>query len=147
MFTLETAIQFALDAHAGQTDKVGEPYILHPLRVLFAFPPYQVHQRMVAVMHDVLEDTKATAEDMINLGAPAEVVAACVLMNHGEGIPYPDYIKGLLSNDLARSVKKADIKDNMSMERMIRLDKGTTERLTKKYTQALALINQYETSV
>ena len=147
MFTLETAIQFALEAHKGQLDKVGEPYILHPLRVLFAFPPYQLHQRMVAVMHDVLEDTEATADDLRKLGAPEEVVIACELLCHEEGTQYTEYIKELLSNDLARSVKKADIKDNMSMERMIRLDKETTERLIKKYSQALALINKYEHSV
>lgn len=145
-FTLEDAILLATHAHKGQIDKVGEPYILHPLRVMFTFPPYRPQQRMVAVMHDVLEDTAVTAEDLLRTGCDPNIVQSVVALTYtdgmrAEGFSYHDFItQSVLPNEIARDVKIADIRDNSSMERLLRLDRDTQDRLLKKYNRALDIL-------
>lgn len=143
-FGLEDAIILATNAHRGQADKVGEPYILHPLRVMFQFPPYQPKERMVAVMHDVIEDTVVTAQDLLEEDCDPEVVAAIVAMSKTDKHDtYMNFITDkVCKNELARTVKLADIADNLSMERLLRLDAATQERLLRKYNQALEVLRQ-----
>lgn len=141
-FGLEEAIILATNAHRGQLDKVGEPYILHPLRVMFKFPPYQPKERMIAVMHDVIEDTDITAQDLLEEDCDPEVVAAIVAMSKTDKhTNYMDFITNkVLKNELARAVKLEDIADNLSMERLLRLDAATQERLIRKYNKALEVL-------
>jgi len=147
-FTLEDAIILATEAHKGQIDKAGEPYILHPLRVMFSFAPYEREERMVAVLHDVIEDTDLTAESLFNAGVPAEVVGAVVAMtftalDKSAGMTYWEFIKDrVCKHPLARRVKRHDIADNMSMERLLRLPSEKQDKMRAKYIPALELLER-----
>jgi (p)ppGpp synthase/HD superfamily hydrolase len=141
VFTLEDAITIATSAHDGQVDKAGRPYIGHPLRVMASMTGE--HEQMTAVLHDVLEDTPVTADDLLARGCPAVVVDAVVALSHLPGEPQEDYLRRVAANPLALSVKRADIGDNLSPARMDRLDAATQDRLKAKYARALGLLAEY----
>jgi (p)ppGpp synthase/HD superfamily hydrolase len=134
-FTLDDAIQLARRAHEGQLDKAGRPYIAHPLRVMGHVK--SEHERMTAVLHDVVEDTDVTLDDLAAAGCPPEVLAAVEAISKQPDEPQVDYLDRVLANPLALAVKRADIADNMSAERLGLLDQPTRERLRAKYEQAL----------
>lgn len=138
MFTEGDAVRIAREAHAGQSDKSGQPYIGHPLRVMAALDG--AHERMAAVLHDVIEDTPVTADDLRAAGCPEEVVAAVVALSRGDGEAQGDYLARVAANPLARTVKLADIADNSSPARLAALDEPTRARLTAKYAAALAYL-------
>ncbi len=116
MPTIDDAIALATEAHRGQKDKAGKPYILHPLRLMLAMA--SEHERMAAVLHDVVEDSGVALEDLARRGYPREVVAAvdCLTRRKGEG--YEAFIQRLKPNPLARKVKLADLADNMDLSRL-----------------------------
>jgi (p)ppGpp synthase/HD superfamily hydrolase len=134
-FTLDEAIQVARRAHEGQLDKSGRPYIAHPLRVMGSLRGE--HERMAGVLHDVVEDTDVTLEDLAEAGCPAEVLAAVDAVSKRPGEDRADYLARVAANPLALLVKRADIADNMSPDRLARLDVETQERLRAKYESAL----------
>jgi hypothetical protein len=108
MSTLENAIRIAVMAHAGQTDKGGAAYITHPLRLLAAVEPEEA--KMVAVLHDVVEDTTVTVEDLRREGFGEGVVAGVACVTHRRGEPYADYVircKSQLSESDYRSLMRA----------------------------------------
>ncbi|MGZ3147827.1 HD domain-containing protein [Lentzea chajnantorensis] len=141
MFTLENAITIATEAHEGQVDKSGLPYIGHPLRVMAAVSGE--HEQMAAVLHDVVEDTPVTAAGLLARGCPPEVVDAVVALSHLPDEPQEDYLRRVAANPLAVTVKRADIGDNLSPARVARLDAATQERLKAKYARALGLLDEY----
>ncbi|MDX8146589.1 phosphohydrolase [Lentzea sp. BCCO 10_0061] len=141
MFTLEDAITIATAAHDGQVDKAGRPYIGHPLRVMASMTGEQ--EQMAAVLHDVIEDTPVTADDLLARGCPDVVVDAVVALSHLPEEPQEDYLRRVAANPLALSVKRADISDNLSPARMARLDPATQDRLKTKYARALGLLAEY----
>ena len=116
MSTLEKAIALAAKKHAGQLDKAGQPYILHPLRLMLNVE--SMDQKMVAVMHDLLEDTDATIVDLITLGFSQNVIDAVVALTKKEGESRLDAAKRIVKNSLARTVKLADLADNMDLSRI-----------------------------
>lgn len=116
MPTLEHAIALAAKAHAGQVDKAGQPYILHPLRLMFAVNTE--YERMTAVLHDVVEDTPWTLEGLLQEGFPAEVVEAVQVLTKTEGESRIDAARRAAQNPLARAVKLADVADNMDLRRI-----------------------------
>ncbi len=126
------AIRMACDAHWGQVDKNGEPYILHPLRVMMKMNTE--FEKICAVLHDVLEDDKRGRFDFYEV---EDVYDILILLTHEKDEPYMDYIKRLAENPVARKIKIADINDNMDPERMGRLDQETRDRLFKKYNTAI----------
>ncbi len=134
-FTLDDAIQVARRAHEGQLDKSGRPYIGHPLRVMGALRDER--ERMAAVLHDVVEDTSVTLDDLREAGCPPEVLEAIAAISKRPGEDQEAYLARVARNPIALAVKRADIEDNMSPDRMSRLDKATQERLLAKYTSAL----------
>ena len=136
---LAQAIVLATRAHANQTDKGGEAYILHPLRVMMRFTP--TNHRIVAVLNDVVEDTAIMQID-INSRFTPEVAVAVDAITHREGESYEDYITRVLENKIATEVKVCDIEDNMRVDRMNNLDKDTRDRLFDKYAKALVRINK-----
>jgi (p)ppGpp synthase/HD superfamily hydrolase len=138
-FTLDDAIQVARRAHEGQLDKSGRPYIAHPLRVMGALR--DEHERMAAVLHDVIEDTDVTLADLTDAGCPAPVLAAVAAVSKQPGEDQETYLARVAANPIALAVKRADIADNMSPDRMARLDRATQERLHAKYTSALRLLD------
>lgn len=117
MPTLERAIEIAARAHAGQTDKAGQPYILHPLRLMLAVTT--LHERMAAVLHDVVEDTKVTFADLTQEGFPEEVITAIKILTKHKGESRLDASKRAVLNPIARCVKLADVADNMDLSRII----------------------------
>jgi len=115
MNLLEKAILIAVQAHQGQVDKAGAPYILHPLRVML-----QLHsetEMIIGVLHDVVEDTTWTLESLKQEGFPAEILEAIDCLTRREGENYDDFIKRVAGNPLAQKVKLADLEDNLNILR------------------------------
>jgi (p)ppGpp synthase/HD superfamily hydrolase len=140
MPTLEDAIALAVEAHRGQKDKVGEPYILHPLRVMFRLGwDAPEAARMAAVLHDVVEDTKVKLPDLRRLGYSEEVLAAVELLSRRPEDSYEQFIERVLPNPVARRVKRADLEDNMEIRRIAEVTPKDAERL-KRYRAAWARI-------
>ncbi len=136
---LEKAIAIAVAAHAGQVDKADEPYILHPLRVMMRVRGEKV--RIVAVLHDVLEDTRTTREDLIKEGFSPDVMEALEHLTHREGEDYESYIQRLKGNAMARQVKLRDLEDNMDIRRLDHRPRERDWLRLKKYRLAWSVLN------
>lgn len=131
------AIALATTLHRGQVDKAGKPYIEHPLRVMQSVEGGET-EKTVAVLHDVLEDTPITYEDLRR--EFGETVADAVkALSRNDGEDYFDFIKRLKSNAIAVSVKRADLKDNMDLSRLTHLTEQDMMRY-EKYARALAML-------
>lgn len=128
--TLEQAIVIATKAHEGQVDKGGSPYILHPLTVMMHM--HSMEEKIVAVLHDVIEDTDVTLEDLRAEGASEEILEAMDLLTRKEGEKYWDYIKKLSISKLASRVKMGDLIQNMDLSRLKTLAPEDIKR-TERY--------------
>ncbi|ENW81405.1 hypothetical protein F909_02696 [Acinetobacter sp. ANC 3929] len=116
MATLEQAIAFAAQQHSGQVDKANVPYILHPLRVMLNVP--SIEHKIVAVLHDVLEDTETSTDDLYRLGFQPQIIDAIVALTKQKGESRIEAAQRTVQNPLARVVKLADITDNMDLSRI-----------------------------
>lgn len=135
MNMLERAIQIAVDAHAGQKDKSGKPYVLHPLRVMLRMETEQ--EMIVAVLHDVVEDTECTLGELDGAGLlPSFLVASIDAITHREDETYNEYIERVSWNPLATRVKLADLEDNMSLERTVGLSDKECISLYQRHLKA-----------
>jgi guanosine-3',5'-bis(diphosphate) 3'-pyrophosphohydrolase len=141
MSTLERAIELAARAHAGQVDKAGQPYVLHPLRLMLAVRT--PHERMAAVLHDIVEDTPVTFDDLVAEGFPPEVVAAVRALTKTEGEKRLDAAKRAAADPVARVVKLADVTDNLDLSRIAQPTEKDFARV-KEYEQVRALLLQWE---
>lgn len=139
-FSVDDAVALATRAHAGQLDKSGKPYIGHPLRVMAGVADAGEHTRMAAVLHDVVEDTAVTADDLRAAGVPPAVVDAVIALSKRPGEEQVDYLARVAANPIALVVKYADIADNSSPQRLAGLDQATRTRLRAKYAEALRLL-------
>ena len=139
-FVLDDAIRIAREAHAGQVDKSGKPYIDHPLRVMARVQG--THTQMAAVLHDVIEDTSVTAEDLRSAGCPDAVITSVVALSKVPGEAMPDYLRRVAANPIAMQVKRADIGDNTDPVRLAALDAATQDRLRAKYAEAIRLLDE-----
>lgn len=137
MSDLEKAINIAIKAHSGQVDKAGQPYILHPLRVMFRFETEV--EMIVAVMHDVIEDSDFTSQDLAKLGFSDAVLKALDCLTKRSNEDYDSFILRVSQNDLARKVKMEDIKDNLNLTRLDNVAAKDLQRL-KKYHCALKVL-------
>lgn len=140
MSTLERAIVIATTAHAGQRDKGGAPYILHPLRVMLRTSGES--ERIAAVLHDVVEDTPITIDALREFGFSREVLRAVQLLTKVEGESYGEFIARAATDDVARRVKLADIADNMDLTRIAAPTPGDHARIerygaARKYLEAV----------
>jgi len=117
MTLLEKAISVALQAHAGARDKAGEPYILHPLRMMLKMKTEAT--RLAAVLHDVVEDSDWTLEDLREQGFPDEVVAAVDHLTRRPDEPYEDFVRRAADHPIALTVKQADLEDNLDQSRIV----------------------------
>jgi len=135
---LEKAILIALSAHKGQLDKGGSPYILHPLRVMFSLNTTE--EKIVAVLHDVVEDSDITIDKLRQEGFSETTLEAVKLLTKSCNTSYMGYIQSIKNNPLAAAVKKADLNDNMNMTRIQELNTSDYERL-EKYKTALSILN------
>jgi (p)ppGpp synthase/HD superfamily hydrolase len=116
MATLERAIAIAAVAHAGQVDKAGQPYILHPLRVMLRVSTE--HERMAAVLHDVVEDTDVTLHALAAEGFAPEVIAAVEALTKRPGESRMQAAERAAANPIARVVKLSDNAENMDLSRI-----------------------------
>lgn len=140
---LDLAIKLATEAHAGQVDKGGQPYILHPLRVMLAMK--SDNERIVAVLHDVVEDTAWTCDDLYwQHGFSPDVVVAIGALTRRQDEDYFDFIRRAAVNPIARAVKIADIRDNLNPDRQI-ADPEQTEALGACYSRALEMLMEMNT--
>lgn len=134
---LNEAIKLAVDAHAGQVDKAGEPYILHPLRVMQAV--FSETDRVVAVLHDVVEDSSTVGLGDILALFGEEVRAAVDALTRRDGEDYFDYVRRAKANPIARRVKWADLCDNLRPADDDCTDAG--DRRRRKYQKARDMLN------
>ncbi len=134
MSTLEQAIALAVEAHRGQVDKNGAPYILHPLRVMLRLESDL--EKIVGVLHDVVEDSAFTFEDLRQRGYAEEVITALDGVTRRKGESYDEFVTRSQAHPISRQVKLADLEDNMDVRRMAaELSEKDFERL-KRYRRA-----------
>jgi len=110
------AIKLCYKAHHGQDDKSGLPYVHHPLHL--AEQMDDEDSTVVALLHDVVEDTDYTLKDIKGMGFGDAVVEALALLTHDPSVPYFDYIKSIAENPIAKKVKLADLKHNSDISRL-----------------------------
>lgn len=136
----ERAMRLAYRAHDGQVDKAGVPYIFHPIHL--AEQMTTEAYVCVALLHDVVEDSDVTIEDIAAL-FPAEVTEAVRLLTHDESVPYLDYIRALRANPLARTVKLADLNHNSDESRLrdaVAHEPASVAKRRAKYNAARAIL-------
>ncbi|MCA9524318.1 MAG: bifunctional (p)ppGpp synthetase/guanosine-3',5'-bis(diphosphate) 3'-pyrophosphohydrolase [Myxococcales bacterium] len=139
MSTLEEAILIATAAHRGQRDRGGVPYILHPLRVMGKVSGSA--ERIAAVLHDVVEDTSVTLDDLRRAGFSDEIVDAVDALTRRESEGYDAFIRRLMPNAVARRVKIADLEDNLDLLRLPQLAEHDFQRLIR-YRKAHARLTE-----
>jgi (p)ppGpp synthase/HD superfamily hydrolase len=126
---LELAIQIAVEAHAGQKDRNGQPCILHPLRVMARLQTED--EKIVAMLHDVLEDTAWTKDQLKKRGFPPRILRALDCVTKRECEAYEDFVTRSGSNPIALRVKLADLADNMDLRRLSKITLKGRQRLSK----------------
>ena len=133
------ALRLCFDAHKDQVDKTGLPYVFHPFHV--AEQMTDEISTVCALLHDVMEDTDCTPEDLRTMGFPQEVIEILLLLTHDPSVPYMDYVKKIGTNPVAKQVKLADLKHNSDLSRMDTVDEYPLER-NEKYKEALRLLSE-----
>lgn len=138
---LEAAIKIAVEAHSGQLDKAGQPYVLHPLRVMLSLSDEK--DRIVGVLHDVIEDTSITYDYLIANGfeGQREILEALKSVTRKEDETYEEFIERVALNPIGKIVKLADLQDNMNLSRIPNPTTKDFERL-KKYEKAKEMLTK-----
>ena len=135
----QIALELAVEKHKNQTDKAGNPYILHPLHVMDNVNNKE--GKIVAILHDIIEDTYITENYLLKIGLSKRIVDAVVALTRSEDMDYQEYIKNLSSNPLAKEVKLADLEHNMDLKRLPTLEEKDLERNRKYQIAYHYLIN------
>lgn len=130
---LEKAIGIAFEAHRGQTDRYGAPYILHATRVMQRL--VTPDEKITGVLHDVVEDTDWTFEKLAHEGFPHHILEALEAVTKRSGEGYDSFVKRSAANPLATKIKLADLEDNMDLRRMPQVTEADLPRL-QKYVKA-----------
>lgn len=138
------AYRLAAELHAGQVDKAGKPYIEHLTRVFLKVLAAggDRHQQIAALLHDSIEDGRATSSSLAAAGVPANSIFLVLALTRQKGEPYMQYVRRVKQTDGAPLVKRSDLEDNSSPERLARLDPKTAHSLAKRYANALALLDR-----
>ena len=131
------ALKLCFEAHKDQIDKSGMPYVFHPFHL--AEQMADENTTIVALLHDVIEDTEYTLDDLRKFGFAEDVLSAISLMTHADDVPYMEYVVKIKTNPIAKAVKLADLKHNSDMSRLDRITQIDEER-AKKYKQAIELL-------
>ena len=131
-------MRIAYKAHDGQKDRSGLPYIMHPVHL--AEQMTDEDSCVVALLHDVVEDTDVTIGDLVNKGFTPNQISAIKAMTHEKTVPYMVYIKKLSKNPLASVVKRADLAHNMDLSRIPNPTESDKSRLSR-YTEALRILD------
>ena len=136
------AMHIAYNAHSGQTDKNGMPYIFHPFHL--AEQMHTESEICTALLHDAAEDTDITLEKLAE-DFPKEITDALKLLTHDKNIDYFDYVREIKTNPIARKVKLADLKHNSDLSRMTASGIVPSEkdiRRREKYLKAIEILNE-----
>ena len=134
----EKAYEIAKKAHLGQVDKAGEVYIKHPEKVA-SFVKID-EEKAVAYLHDVIEDTELTLEDLSEYGFSKEVIEAVDIITKKRGEDYQSYLNSVKKNKLARAVKLADLRHNSDLTRLTKVTEKDIKR-KEKYQKAIDFLN------
>ena len=137
---LERAIQIAVEAHAGAKDKGGKAYILHPISVMMRCETNE--EKIVAILHDVVEDTDWTFEALCEEGFSETIIEALkTVTKRTEDEDYEEFIQRSLKNEIGRKVKVADLRENLDVTRIGELNDRDIERINK-YKRALKILTE-----
>ncbi len=141
IYTVQTkkALLLCFEAHKDQKDKAGMPYVFHPFHLA---EQMQTEDTVTAaLLHDVVEDTSYTLDDLKNMGFAPEVIQAISLLTHDQNTEYLQYITEIRKNPIARAVKLADLKHNSDLSRLDHVDERAMKRY-EKYQKAIALLEE-----
>ena len=133
------AMKLSFEAHKDQVDKSGLPYIFHPFHLAEQMKSEETV--IVALLHDVVEDTEYTLQDIAGMGFSQQVLDALAMMTHDKAVPYMDYVERLKENPIAKTVKLADLRHNSDLSRLDTVDKKALARI-EKYKQAIAKLTE-----
>ena len=141
IYTPETkkAMKLCFAAHKEQKDKSGLPYVFHPFHLAEQMTDEET--TVVALLHDVVEDSPYTFDDLKEMGFSEAVLAALRLLTHGDDMPYMDYVAAIKKNPIARAVKLADLRHNSDLSRMDEVTEKTFAR-REKYLAAIRLLEE-----
>lgn len=135
------ALKISFNAHKDQVDKSGMPYVYHPFHL--AEQMNDENSTCVALLHDVVEDTYVSLDDLASEGFPMEVIEALTLMTHDDNVSYMDYVRKIKTNPIATKVKLADLEHNSDLTRLDLVDDAALER-ADKYRRAIILLRYGE---
>ncbi len=133
------ALKLCFEAHKNQVDKSGIPYVFHPFHL--AEQMRDEPTTIVALLHDVVEDTDYTLDDLRGMGFGSDVIEALTLMTRDKAVPYMEYVAKIKQNSIARTVKIADLRHNSDLSRLDVVDEKSLERIDK-YTRAIRLLTE-----
>lgn len=133
------ALKICFEAHKDQVDKAGIPYVFHPFHLAEQMETEDAV--IVALLHDVVEDTEYTLDDIKSMGFSVGVTDALALLTHDESVPYMDYVSEIKCNSIARTVKLADLKHNSDLTRLNEITEKALERV-EKYKAAIAALEE-----
>ncbi len=134
----DKALRIAIKAHEGQKDKSGREYIMHPIRV--AERCNDSRAKIVALLHDTIEDTEVTADFLREQGFPEEIINGILSVTKCEGESYEDFVRRAAENEIGKIVKKADLEDNLDIRRLKEITDEDVKRL-RKYLRAWQFLN------
>lgn len=133
------ALKLCFEAHKEQIDKSNMPYVFHPFHL--AEQMTDENTTIVALLHDVIEDTDYTLEDLRSFGFSEDVLSAISLMTHEENVPYMEYVAKIKKNPIAKAVKLADLRHNSDMTRFDVIT-PFDEKRAQKYANAICLLEE-----
>lgn len=133
------ALKISFTAHKDQLDKSGIPYVYHPFHL--AEQMNDEDTTIVALLHDVVEDTDITFDDLSNMGFSFKIIEALKLLTHKRDVPYMEYVKNIKKNPIASAVKIADLKHNSDLSRLDIIDEKALTR-KEKYIKAIAILTE-----
>ena len=131
------ALKLCFEAHKNQVDKSGLPYVFHPFHL--AEQMKDENTTVVALLHDVVEDTEYTIQDLKNMGFEEEVIEAISMLTHDDEVPYEEYVSNLKSNPIASAVKLADLMHNSDLSRLEKVTEKDLKRV-EKYKKAMEIL-------
>ena len=133
------ALKLCFSAHKEQVDKSGLPYVFHPFHLAEQMETEET--TIVALLHDLVEDTNYTISDLTTMGFGKNVTDAIALMTHADGVDYMDYVRKIKPNPIAKAVKLADLKHNSDLSRLDTIDEKALQR-KEKYHKAIELLTE-----
>lgn len=134
----DLALQIAIRAHEGQKDKSGRDYMMHPIRV--AERCKDPRAKIVALLHDTIEDTDVSPDYLLGQGFPEEIIAGVLSVTKRVGESYEDFVARAAKNHIGKEVKRADLEDNMDIRRLKEITDGDVARL-RRYLRAWQSLN------